>query len=430
MLERKYSVVSIFKDMWREKIITIIVVIVCIVLGAGAGFATYKKEASAAANIANQINSAPVEGEDDYITQLRDYEDSLVACEEALALAEEQRDTIQEAIDNSIVMKMDPTNVQVAYVAYVVADTSNAGNILNAINSYINDGGLKEDALTKGGENLEIESWREIISVGITGNNLFITITHYDADKVKEVMAVVKKCVEDETTVISKTQGEYNLNITDEAYYTKSDVNIANTQNNNNNNLKNYTNSVADQTNKVNNLKTTIDTFKEKNEIKDGASVSRGLPKTLVIFAAAGFIGGIILSFAISAIKAILSDKIDCADHLQYAGITVFNKFVYKKDAFSSDIEETVSEIKSHVKKSGSNSLCVYELSDIENNKKVSELLKNKIDVDVKNNAGISETEDVVVVLTSRKDKYSSLEDVMSKCARLGVKFLGVIVCE
>ncbi len=430
MLERKYSVISIFKDMWREKILTIIIVLICIALGIGGGYLTYKKESSKANDLENKIASEPVEGEDDYITQLRDYEESLAACEEALALAEEQRDTIQKAIDNSIIMKMDPTNVHVAYVAYAVLDTANAGNILNALQSYINDGGLKEDALKNGAENLEVEGWREVITVGITGNNLFITITHYDEDKVKEIMSVVKKCVENETAVISKTQGEYRIAVTDESYYTKSDVNIANTQNNNNNNLKSYTNSVSDQSNKLNNLKTTIDNFKEKNEVKEGNSIKRGLGKTLAIYAVIGFIGGIILSFAVLALKAILFDQITSYEHLQYAGITVFNRYNVKKQKFSSDLEETISEISRQITKDEQSKICIYGLSDTEDNKKTAQAIKDSIKTEVKDNSGIGECDNVLVVLTNKKDKYSDLESLMQKCTRMGINLLGVVVNE
>ena len=416
--------------MWREKIITIIIVIICIVLGTSAGYMTYNKESAQSQSLKEQMGAEPVEGEDLYVTQLRDYEESLAACEEALAIAEEQRDNLQETIDNSIIMKMDPANVQVGYVAYAILDTENTDSILGALQSYINDGGLKEDAVKNGGEDLEVEGWREVIAVGISGNNLFITVSHYDAEKIKEIMNVIKKCVEGQTATVSKTQGEYRISLTDESYYTKSDINIANAQNNNNNNLKSFLNSVSDQTNKLNNIRATIDTFKEKNELKDGNSVKRGFKKTLVIYAVIGMAGGIILSFAILAVKAAVSDKIMCYEHLQYAGITVFNRFNVKKHKFSSDEAETFSEISRYVTKSGWQNICAYVLSKTEDNKRIAQILKDKLDVDVKANSRIGDCEDAVVILSARKDRYSDLEALMQKCSRLGINFLGVIVNE
>ena len=430
MLERKYSVISIFKDMWREKIITVITVIICIILGTAAGYMTFNKESAQAQELKDQLGSAPVEGEDEYITQLRDYEESLAACEEALALAEEQRDTHQKTIDNSIVMKIDPANVQTAYVSYAILDNGDAGSILSALQSYIYDGGLKEDAIKNGGADLEVEGWREVITADYAWNNLFITVSHYDADKVKAIMNVIKNCVEAQTDTISQNYGGYRISLIDESYYVKSDENIANKQNSYNDNLKWAMNSVSDQTYRLNDIRTNIDTFKEKNEIKEGGSVKRGLKKTLVIYAVIGMIGGVILSFAIIAVKAVLSDKIMCYEHLQYAGITVFNRYDVKTGKFASDEGETFSEISCRIRKNGSGNICVYALSKTEKNNKVVELLKDKLDVEVKTGSLTGDCENVVVILSSRSDRYSDLEALMQKCSRMGINFLGVIVNE
>ncbi len=430
MLVRKYSVISIIKDMWREKKMVIIIAIICTLLGGLVGFLTYQKESKEQISLEEQINAEAVEGEEKYITELRNYEESMAACEEAYALAVEQRDTLQEYIDSSILMKIDPDNVQVAYVAYVVQDNANTGNILNAIASYMNDGGLKEDALAYGGEELEVEGWRDVIGVGVTGNNLFITINHYDADKVKEVMKVVKSCVEAQTTVIGKTQGAYNLVLSDESYYSKIDGNIANTQNGNNNNLKSYENSVSDQLNRINSLTDTINDYKAKYEIKEGSCIKRGLPLTVVLYCVIGLIGGIALSFIIMIIRASVSRKIMSAQHLQYAGLTVYNIYNQKKKEFVSSVDETVSEVEKKVKNLNNDCLCFYSLSEIETNREIIDKLKEKISIEVKDNSGLCDCKDVLVVLTGKKDTYSSLEELIAKCGRLDINLLGIVVSE
>ena len=430
MLTRKYSVVSILKDMFREKAIVIVVVIICAGLGAVAGYVDYKNGVNQDNDLANKIASEPIEGEEDYITQLRNYEDALAECEDAIALAEEQRDNLQSYIDNSILMKINPNEVKVAYASFVVQDTANAGNILNSIQSYINEGGLKEDALSQGAEDLNPEGWREIISVGITGNNLFITISHYDSDQVQEIMNVVKKCLEMSKESISKTQGDYNLALTDESFYTKMDGNIANTQNNNNNNLKSYTNSVADQLNKYNGQAKTVSDFKEKNEIAESKSAQRGLKKNLMLFSAAGFIGGLMLSFAILAIKAVVSDKIVCSDHLRYAGLVIFNEYLSKKKEFKTDIKETIGIIERNAKKAGIDKTCIYAIGDSENNKVISEVLKKNLAIEACGNEKIYDCDQVVAVLTERKNRYSEIEVLLEKCAQNNIDVIGFVVCK
>ena len=430
MLVRRYSVISIIKDMWREKKMVIIIAIICTLLGGALGFLTYQKESKEQISLEEKINSEPVEGEEEYITELRNYEESMVACEEAYALAVEQRDTLQEYIDSSILMKIDPSNVQVAYVAYVVQDSTNTGNILNALLSYVNDGGLKEDAIIKGVEEFEVEGWREVIGVGITGNNLFITVNHYDADKVKEIMKVVKKCVEEQVAVLSKTQGAYNLVLSDETYYSKIDSNIANTQNGNNNNLKIYENSVSDQLNRINNQTNIINDYKEKYEIKDGASVSRGLSLTIVIYCIIGLIGGMVLSFVIMIARVYVSSKIMSAKHLQYAGLTVYNTYNQSKKEFVDSLDTTVSEIEKIIKNTNGNNVCLWSLSDIDSNKEVIQNLKDKINLEVKENIELCDCMDVLVVLTEKKDTYCALENLMRKCSRLDINLLGIVVSE
>ncbi len=430
MLVRRYSVISIFKDMWREKKMVIIIAIICTLLGGLLGFITYQKESKEQISLEEKMNSEPVEGEETYITELRNYEESMAACEEAYALAVEQRDTLQKYMDNSILMKIDPENVQVAYAAYVVQDNANSGNVLNSIKSYINDGGLKEDALAIGGEELEVEGWKEIICVEITGNSLFITISHYNVDKVREIMRVVKECVESQNASISKTQGTYNLVLSNESYYSKIDGNIANSQNGNNNSLKTFENSVADQLIKINNFTDIINDYKEKYDINDCHSLKRGLTITIIVYCITGLIAGIVFSSIMMIVRVSASNKILNAQHLQYAGLTVYNIYDYGKKVFVDSIDTTVSEIEKIIKNTNGNNVCLWSLSDIDSNKEVVQKLKDKINLEVKYNIELCDCTDVLVVLTEKKDTYSALEDLIGKCSRLNINLLGIVVSE
>ncbi len=430
MLVRKYSVISIIKDMFSEKKMVIIIAIICTFLGALLGGLTYQKEVKEQSSLEARLSADPVEGEEEYITELRNYEESMSSCEEAYALAVEQRDTLQDYVDSSILMKIDPDNVYVAYVAYVVQDNANTGNILNALQSYINDGGLKEDAMIKGAEELEVDGWREVINVGITGNNLFIAINHYDSNIVKEIMRVVKECVESQTAVIGKTQGAYNLVLSNESYYSKIDLNIANTQLGNNNNLKAYENSVSDQLNRINNLTNTINDYKAKYEINEGVSAQRGLAGTLIVYLIVGFLGGIVLSFLLMLARVTFSNKIMNALHLQYSGLTIYNIYDYSKKDFKISLRETITEIEKKVKDSNSQNVCLWPLSDAESNKEVIEKIKDNISVDVLGKGELCDSKDVLVILTGKKDTYTMLEELMQKCDRLGISLLGIIVCE
>ncbi len=416
--------------MWSNKVLTICIIIVCMLLGAFLGYVTYQKESKEAQDIKDQINSESVEGEDEYITQLRNYEESMKACEEAYALAVEQRDTLKAYADNSIIMKIDPTDVKVAYCAYVISDTNNTANILSALHAYIYDGGLKEDAANNGGEDLEIEGWKDVVSAGTAGNNLFIAVNHYDADKAKEIMDVIQKCVEEETSVLAKTQGDYSITLTSESYYSKEDLNVVNTQNNINNTLKTYENAISDQLNKINNLKTTIETYKEKNEITEGGSVHRGLTKTLLLYVILGLIGGVVLAFITNLIRSSVSNVIQCTDHLRYSGVTILNTYFQKKKEFDKSIEDTVLEIERIATANNSNRVCFYTLGDSKNAEETINQFKDKMTVDVVDKTGLYDCKHAIIIVMCGKDMYLSMEETLSMFDRLGINLLGVITFE
>ncbi len=415
--------------MWREKIMCIIIIFLSIILGASFGYYNHKKELSRQKEMETQISSVQTEGESEYVTQLRNYEDALNSTKEALAIAEEQRDNLQNYIDNSILMKIDPSNVKVAYCSYVVQDAANPGNVLNAFVSYINDGGLKEDIASKR-DDLETEGFREIITTTVSGNNLTITVNHYDETKAKDILEEVKRCVDIHKGKISSAQGDFTLNLVSESYYTKIDNAIANTQNTNNNNLKNYKSNISDYLTKLNTIQTSIDNYKEKNELTLKLDVKRGLKKNVALYALAGLIGGIILSFAILAIKATVSDRVACSEHLRYAGLPVLNVFYIRKKSFLKKLDYTIDTIERVLDDAKEDNVCLYLLSEGGYNKKIQGLLEKELSEEINIFGKLSDSKIAVAILTGKKDRYSDIDDLLEECARLNIKLLGFIVVE
>ncbi len=429
MKNRSINFVSIIKDMWREKIMCIIIIILAIILGAAFGYYNYKKELSEQKQMESQIAGEYTEGESEYITQLRNYEEALNSTKEALAIAEEQRDNLQAYIDSSILMKIDPSDVKVAYCSYVVQDATNPGNVLNAFVSYINDGGLKEDIASKR-DDLETEGLREVIVTAISGNNLSITVSHYDESKAKEILAEIERCVDLQKGKIATVHGDFTLSLASESFYTKIDNTIANTQNNNNNNLKNYKTNISDYLTKINTTQTNIDNYKEKNELKIKPDVKRGLKKNVALYALAGLIGGIILSFAILAVKATVSDRVACAEHLKYAGLSILNIFYVKKKGFPKKLDKTINTIERVLDYAKEDNICLYSLSEGGYNKKIQGLIEKELSEDINISDRLSDSKIAVAILTCKKDRYSDIDDLLEECARLNIKLLGFIVVE
>lgn len=429
MKNRSINFVSIIKDMWREKIMCIIIIFLSVIIGSAFGYYNYKKDINEQKKLENQIAGEYAEGESEYVTQLRNYEDSLNSTKDALAIAEEQGDNLQAYIDSSILMKIDPSDVKVAYCSYVIQDAANPGNILNAFVSYINDGGLKEDIALKR-DDLETEGFREVIITAISGNNLSVTVNHYDENKAKEILEEIERCLDSQKSKISAVQGDFSLNLASESFYTKVDNTIANTQNNNNNNLKNIKINISDYLTKINTIQTNIDNYKEKNELKLKPDVKRGLKKNVALYALAGLIGGSILSFSILAVKATASDKVACADHLRYAGLPVLNIFYMKKKGFVKKLDKTIDFIERVLEDSKESGICLYSLCECGYNKKIQGLLEKELSEEINILDRLSDSKIAVAILTAKKDRYSDIDDLLEECERLNIKLLGFIVVE
>ncbi len=429
MINRELNFVSIVKDMWREKIMCLIIIFLSIILGASFGYYNHKKEVSGQKEMEAQISSVQTEGESEYVTQLRNYEDAMNSAKDALSIAQEQKDNLQNYIDNSILMKINPSDVKVAYCSYAVLDAKNPGNVLNAFVSYINDGGLKEDIASKR-DDLETEGFREIITTVVSGNNLSITVNHYDESKAKEILKEIESCIDIQKGRISSAQGDFTLTLVSESFYTKIDNTIANTQNSNNNNLKNYKINISDYLTKINTIQTNIDNYKEKNELILKPDVKRGLKKNVALYALAGLIGGIILSFAILAVKATVSDRVTCAVHLRYAGLPILNVYYIRKKSFSKKLDNTIDTIERVLDDANEDNVCLYLLSEGGYNKKVQGLLEKELSEEINVSNRLSDSKKVVVILTGKKDKYSDIDDLLEECERLNIKILGFIVAE
>ena len=223
---------NLIDDFWKKKKMIGVVVLICAIAFAALGVRQAGK--------VQTLTKEQQEEIDDYNEKIKEYDDTIADVDESLKLVNQQIEDLQKYMDNSIYMKLDSQNIQVASLQYGLQTEANTGNILNALNLYINEGGLKE-ALSEEWKELSVENWREIISPSITANLLNITIVHYDEEQLKKIVEVVKTRLQEQVPQIASVQGNFTLKEIDTSFYTKADVGILNSQNNNRNNLKNYT---------------------------------------------------------------------------------------------------------------------------------------------------------------------------------------------
>ena len=250
---------NLLDDFWKHKIIVIALVLV---FALSFGFSGYKKGL-------RSLDASPQNNNlyQEYEEALAEYDSNIANAENSLKLAEQQIEELQNYVDNSIYMKLDGQNLQIASSQYAVQSSDNIENVLSSIIYYVNEGGLKSD-ISEEYASLQPDYWREIISCTSSGNVLNITVMHYDSETAKEILSMIFEKIQKQIPAIEAVQGTFVLQEITTSYYTKSDVNVINNQNNYRNNLKNYINNRIDQNNKVISQKNAKSTYIEKNKDK------------------------------------------------------------------------------------------------------------------------------------------------------------------
>lgn len=277
---------NLMLDLVRHKIITGLCIIICASLCVLAG---YKK-------VTDQDELT------DFNTRLEEYDEVLADVEKSLSLAVEQVEEMQEFIDNSIYMKLDGQNIQVASVQYAISTEANVGNIFNAMIFYINEGGLRE-SLGDEYADLDVKYWRDVVTCATGGNVFNVTVLHYDAEKAKMILDIVKQRLLEQVPVISEAQGAFTLREIKSSYYVKADVNVTNNQNNHRNTLKNYISNRADFLNKLISNQNGKSTYIENNMPVQLESDPSGARMTMAFYLAIGIFLGIVIPATAFSLK-------------------------------------------------------------------------------------------------------------------------------
>lgn len=273
---------NVISDLLRHKIITGFCVILCTALCLLTGYSkvTDKEEFT------------------EYNTRLEEYDTIIADVKEGLLAAEKQVEEMQEYVDESIYMRLDGQNIQIASVQYAIVtepdSNVNVGNVLNALIYYTNEGGLRE-SVEDSNDELEVKYWRDVVSCSTGGNIFNVTIMHYDAEKAGRILEIVKERLQKQSSVIAEAQGSFKLQEVGSSSYVRADVNVTNTQNNHLNTLKGYISNRADFTSRLMSNENGKMAY-----IKDNMPVHLSVdPSGAMVTLLFHLIGGLLLGFAL-----------------------------------------------------------------------------------------------------------------------------------
>jgi len=392
---------------------------------------------------AGQIKNLTPEQQEEvdlYNEQLAAYDKQIEESQKNIETIQVEIDKLQKYIDESIYMKLEPLNLQIATAQYVVTDTLNASYIISSMTNYLAYGNIQE-ILEKEYGTEEAGYIREILSWPVNGNLLNITITHYDKEKGKEILKLIQKSIESYIPEIVKVQGKFTFKKLETKFYTKKDNDVTNAQNSRMDTLKNYNVSLADYNTRIASNKNSKADYIEKNQPEVMEAAAPG--KILVVkYAAFGSILGIVLPFVIISLRYILSNRIRSSRELINAEVPVFPCISGGKGQ-RPDISLGITELKFLAQKYGADGFFLNLLSGDDKVKNIVEdITKTFKQSGISVETGVMASEDArslehmvkkqyaVVIVKTGENTYPQLASQLAACQKFGISLWGCIVVE
>ena len=255
---------GILKDLWRKKIFVIICLLICAGIGTITG---YKKS-----NFYDRISIKDKAKIDAYYEKLNKYEQDAKDTEESINLLNKKIKELQNYIDNSIFMHLNPDKIYAANVQF-----STTFQISKA--DFLKD-----------------KYWNEVISVSDKGGAYTISIMQSTEEQALKVANII---VED-------IKSKYKISPPEIVYYIKADVSIVDKQKKNLNNLSDYIKKRTELENSLKKQLMLVSTY--KSEEKPKVLSEKDLRPISVIFRYTifGFVTGIIGLVSIFTIRRIV----------------------------------------------------------------------------------------------------------------------------
>lgn len=424
---------NVLEDLIKKKVAVGIFIVICAVLFGMLGIVQGGKAVTETEEQKQEI--------EEYNAKIAEYDSAIEDTQNAIAEADKQIGSLQEYIDNSIYMQIDPNNIQTVSVQYGLKTSNNVGNILNSFITYINDGGLKEE-LSDTDEDLKVKYWRDIVSCYQSSNNLIVTVVHSDMDQAKRIMSIIKERVMNYVPKVKNLQGDFSLEELKISEYVKTDTGVVNNQNNNRNNLKNYTTNRADLNNKLIGFQNSKKTYIEKNEPDNLKAADTNTKVLMVAYILLGILFGAVIAFVIVALKYILGDTLRTANDIKESDLSLLGTYS-APNQYKPDLERSKMDVEVLAKAKNADKVFFYVMSDDEISKKVAKDYEESLKasgIAVETGSNISESAEelkkmiacgnCVFIAEVGKTTYRQLEQQTRLCERFKTAVLGCVVVE
>lgn len=248
-LYRTVKFIDILHIIYQKKIAVAVFFSVCVVVVTGIGYYRVNNREIREDNTEEQLQ--------EITSRMDEYDRSIEGFQESGEYFDVQVARIEQYLNDSIYMKIDPLYVKMVTNQYRIEKDDN-GETLNRLVFYFNMGSMKSELA----ERMEIYSEEyvaELISCSTSGSILSVTTMDVDPDRVQRMMDTIDELLREKCG----QYGEAELVQLDTVAYEEARADIRNKQYDIYNSYKGYLNTRADNEAKIENLKSAKNAYYE-----------------------------------------------------------------------------------------------------------------------------------------------------------------------
>ncbi|MCC8141990.1 MAG: hypothetical protein LIO56_05595 [Lachnospiraceae bacterium] len=394
-----------------------------------------------------RMDSSLAEEIQEYNDEVAVYDEAIDGINTNIDIAKEQLATEEEYCDNSIFMQIDPQNVQMASVQYILtvpdaSSTTDENNLLtsdiHAMEAYFTDGNFLSELTDR----LDIENSNylsEIISFDSTGKTITLAVKHYDMDEAHEILEEMIDLIEAYKPEVEKQFGSFTMTSMGESERSYADESVLTTQNKEKSNLRSYRTNLSDLQTKLATQSTNRKNYIEQYKPSGTSSSPR---RTLLMYGGVGVIAGLIIPILLYAIYYTLSTRIKGKEELQAVDLNILALFRPKK-GYEPSIEQAAVNLKLLAQKNDTDTVSVCAVGESPALEQVQSdlteaLAKQDIETypvkqgeeDAEKLERMTKIRNHVLLVEAGRTTYTQLEEQMQFCKSLDITIWGCVVIE
>ena len=373
----------------------------------------------------------------DYNDNLATYQDEIKTIQEGINTTQKEIDSLQAYMNQSVLMNLDAQHYYVENIQYRLTVPENAGQILNLLQTYIKDGGMKE-LLTHYIEDFPGEYMDEFISTQIKDVYFDIFVFYGSADGAKQIINEMDTILGAYIQELKQTYGDMQFDTFGRNSYTEASLDITNHQNTRRDNLRTYQAAYADLEQRLINYKTNNTYYTNNNEpviiLKD-----RPMASFVAENISLGLIALFILLIIVYTIRYIFDDRILDTKYLKTGNVPVF---ILPDPVEGSSEHPLLQYIKARNQANGftrflyremgdslldtcTQNMILSELSSSEKMKGIFLQFVSESNISVAKK--IAESDCIIIGLKKKKNTYGDLEKMLQEAKDFAVPVAGII---